>query len=296
MNYLTPAVVVILLAGFFPGKVAFVADQGEFELLQGLVGNPVTFGVLVAMALCFLLWQSYRYRTNPQVKWIWLGLIVLALVFLAKSHTRSAMVITGMLALGFCLSLQLRKTTFILVLVMGALLIAAVASEPVFDKQYQYYYNTYILKGASGEQGVLFSRQKVWETSYASAQQGGWFGAGYGVTIGDTTFQGGLTALGYGREKANAQFAIVEETGLVGLGLYSLLLVLLFIRLILAHMREKERDTKVLLGKSAYFWGLAGIAMAVAQNSVDASNSLPKSRIAPALYAARFSPPGRAKA
>ena len=39
----------------------------------------------------------------------------------------------------------------------------------------------------------------------------------FGNSIGGGSFAGGLTAVGYGREKGNTQLAIVEETGLVGL-------------------------------------------------------------------------------
>src|SRR5262249_43946651 len=155
----------------------------------------------------------------------------------------------------------------------------------------------YIFKRSGEESGILFSRRSVWQKSYENAEEGGLFGAGYGVTVGDTAFEGGLTAFGYGREKGNAQLAIVEETGLVGLGFYLILLLTLFTRLVGAHMREKNSDIKVALGivtgalagftmmsvfeawwvapgspESAYFWSLAGVALCLAQNPVRAPN------------------------
>jgi len=102
-----------------------------------------------------------------------------------------------------------------------------------------------------------------------------------------------LSALSYGREKGNSQLAIVEETGLVGLGLYGILLITLFTPLISAHLREKSRDGKVILGlitgalagltlesvfeawwvapgsaESAYFWSLAGVGLGIARSSL----------------------------
>ena len=218
-----------------------------------------------------------------------------------------------MLGIGFCLSLKLRRTSFILVLIMGALLIAAAAGTAILETTY----NDYVLKGSAAESGILFSRQKVWEKSYENAQEGGWCGAGYGVTVGETRFVAGFTAVGYGREKGNTQLAIVEETGVVGLGLYLILLLTLFTPLVSAHIREKTSDIKVALGiitgclagltmmsvfeawwvgpgsvKSVYFWGLAGVGIGLAENSARASNSLSPSRIAQgqALYPARFPP------
>src|SRR5208283_3167499 len=91
----------------------------------------------------------------------------------------------------------------------------------------------YIRKAPAGSEAAIFSsRQELWEESYEQAVKGGFVGGGYGVTIGDTDFAGGLTAVGYGREKGNSQLAIMEETGMVGLGLYVIFLVVLFHRAI----------------------------------------------------------------
>ena len=92
--------------------------------------------------------------------------------------------------------------------------------------------------------------------------------------------------------------AIVEETGLVGLGLYGFLLITLFTPLISAHLRERSRDGKVILGlitgavaglilesffeawwvapgcaESAYFWSLAGVGLGIARSSLYSSKA-----------------------
>jgi hypothetical protein len=95
---------------------------------------------------------------------------------------------------------------------------------------------------------ILFSRRSLWEVSYEQARKGGWFGGGYGVTIGETGFDFGLTAFGYGREKGNTQLAIMEELGLIGLWLYGLLLASLFGHLARTFKRFQTRDDKVAFG------------------------------------------------
>src|SRR5262249_16715616 len=160
-------------------------------------GNPNMLGSLMVMGMPFLLWNAYLCRTKPQMKWIWIALCVIAVGLLLRTYSRSAILSAGMLGIGFCLSLKLGRTSFILVLIAGALLIAAAASPEILDKSYK----EHILKGSSEENGILFSRQEVWQKSYENAEEGGWLGAGYGVTVGDTAFEGGLTAVGYGREK-----------------------------------------------------------------------------------------------
>jgi O-antigen ligase len=213
--------------------------------------------------------------------------LTLAAILLARTYSRAAILSAGMLGIGFCLSLKLGKTGFVLVLMAAALLFVGAISSAVLDTTYR----DYILKGSNQEQGIFFSRGEVWRISYENAQQGGWFGAGYGITVGETNFQGGATAVGYGREKGNTQLAIVEETGIVGLVLYFILLLALFMPLLRAHLREKNPDIKVVLGivtgalagltvmsvfeawwvapgsaESAYFWSLAGIGLGLTQS------------------------------
>ncbi len=319
MNYLAPVTVVALFAGL-GGRADFGAttQQHGMELYEGLTDNPNMLGSLIVMALPLLLWSAYKFRARPQARWIWIALVVITAGLLARTYSRSSILSAAMIGIGFCLSLKLRKTGFVLVLIAAALLAAAAVSTAILDTAYQ----DYVLKGGSEEQGVLFSRQEVWQQSYENAEAGGWYGAGYGVTVGETAFQGGVTAVGYGREKGNSQLGIVEETGLVGLGLYSIVLLTLFTRLVSAHRREKNSDMKVALGivtgslaglivmsvfeawwvapgsaESAYFWSLAGVGLGLAQSSAYASKTLSPSRIAQGqdLYPARLPPQGRVK-
>ena len=285
---LTPVAATALFAGIM-GRVGGGAPtkQQSIELYQGLTNNPNMLGSLIVMALPVLLWAAYNHRTKPQIRWLWFALLTLAAILLARTYSRAAILSAGMLGIGFCLSLKLSKTGFVLVLIAAALLFVGAISSAVLDTTYK----DYILKGSTQEQGIFFSRGQVWQLSYENAQQGGWFGAGYGVTVGETDFQGGATAVGYGREKGNTQLAIVEETGIVGVGLYFILLFALFVPLVRAHLREKNPDIKVVLGivigalagstvmsvfeawwvapgsaESAYFWSLAGVGLGLTRS------------------------------
>ena len=285
LTYLTP---VTIIAFFCASMGKTVIGGTGLELYEGLTSNPNMLGSLICMALPLSLWCAYKYWEMPKLKWISLALLAVAIVFLVRTYARSSMMSAAALGLGFCLSFKLRRTTFVLVLIGAALLFATVVDTAIVDTTYR----ELVLKGGTNKNGLLFSRQEVWDQSYENAEAGGWFGAGYGVTIGDIAFEGGLTAVGYGREKGNAQLAIVEETGLVGLGLYAILLTTLFKQLISSHRREKNRDLKVMLGiitgalagltvmsvfeawwvapgspESAFFWSLAGVGLGLAQVS-----------------------------
>jgi O-antigen ligase len=289
MNYLIPVTAMGILAGVSGGASSEVFGQGRVALYQGaLTSNPNMLGSLAAMSIPLLLWNAYRHRTK--LKMIWIALLVIDIAVLMRTHARSSILCAGVIGIGLCLSLKLRKTGFVLVLMAAALLLVVASTDSAFlDSTY----SDYVLKGATQKNGAVFSRQQVWAQSYENAEQGGWFGVGYGATVGDTEFEGGLSSLGYGREKGNSQLAIVEETGLVGLGLYAILLITLFTRLISAHLRERSRDNKVILGlvtgalagltlqsvfeawwvapgsaESVYFWSLAGVGLGIARSSL----------------------------
>jgi hypothetical protein len=291
LNFLAPITVIGLFAAV-SGRVS-PGGPGAVSLVEGLTDNPNMLGSLLAMTLPLLLWSAYKYRAQPQARWIFFLLVAAAIVLLARTHSRSAILDAGMLAFVFCLSLALPRSIFILLLIASSLFVALAAGTAVLDITYE----DYVLKGGSRQEDILFSREGVWQQSYENAKEGGWYGVGYGATAGDTNFQGGLTAVGYGREKGNAQLAIVEETGLVGLGLYGILLLGLFSPLIGAHRREKNPDMKVALGiiigalagltamsvfeawwvapgsaESAFFWSLAGVGLALVQKSRQAAN------------------------
>ena len=144
-----------------------------------------------------------------------------------------------------------------------------------------------IYKHATRTQGVFYTRQDVWNVTYEKAKEGGWFGGGYGISIGDKSkFQFGLTAEKYGREKGNAQLAIIEETGIIGFVLYAASLFFLFARLINAVRRWPSGPEKVVIAittstvigmivgscfeawwvapgapESVYFWVITGVAL-----------------------------------
>jgi O-antigen ligase len=287
-------------------------------LYQGLTDNANMLGSLIAMALPLLLWSAYKYRATPQIRWVWFVLLAVAVGMLSRTYSRASILSAAMLAFGFFLSLKLGRTSFVLVLISASLLFVALLSTTLVDRTYQ----SYVLKGFDSENGVLYSRQPVWEKSLEAAVLGGWFGLGYGTAAGHTSFEGGLTAARYGREKGNAQLAVVEETGLVGLAFYIVLLIALFVPLIAAHRREKNTDAKVMFGiiigalagvtalsvfeawwvapgspESAYFWSLAGVGLGLAQASGSRSKwarSIPIAREQP-VYFASIPPHGSAK-
>ena len=289
LRYLGPLTAVTLLAGLLGQATGQGSDyMGDIAIYRGMTGNSNMFGSLLAMCSPFLAWQTYCIWSNKRKRNVWLLLSGVCLYYLLATTSRGAILVVLYTVLGLFLTLgQSRK--ILLLVSIGALIGSIFIFAPA---QVEEISNRFIYKGQANEQGITYSRDEVWRESYELAVKGGWTGGGYGVTIGDSQFRGGLSAVGYGREKGNSQFAIAEETGLIGLTLYLISLVFLFAHLGRVVVRLPRGAHKTLLGivtgtlvgmifqsmfeawwvapaspESAYFWVLAGVALALADSA-----------------------------
>jgi O-antigen ligase len=165
-------------------------------------------------------------------------------VILYLTTSRAAYLAFVCILAGFLLALGLRRYLALAVVaafITGSLaLMAPALTESIVNRN--------IYKYASEEQGVFFTREQGLEETYNAAVEGGWIGVGYGVSVNDTNFVVGVTAVGYGREKGNAQLAIIEETGVVGLILYVILIFTVFSELVGALRACRIKEHKVLMG------------------------------------------------
>lgn len=285
LAYLLPLTIVALAAGVLGRfSTTAVVDLSEgVTIYQGAVGGANMFGFMLAMCSPFLIWRLHSDWQDPRKRLIWMALLSAAIFYLLAAKSRSAFLAVLCAAAGLFLGSSTRRklTVFMVaaVTIYGLWLLAPWAVDQI-EREYIYKHGA--------EEELLYSRQEVWEESYQQAAQGGLLGGGYGVTIGDDSFAGGITAVGYGREKANSQLAIVEETGVIGLLLYFLVLASLF-RTLLRGLRQQRRDTRLQLSlisgmlvgmigasifeawwvapsspESVYFWALAGVALGLA--------------------------------
>lgn len=283
---LLPLTLLAIFAGFFgystPGASTDVGVG--VTLYRGLTGNANMLGMLASMGLPYAVWRFYssgRPGAPRRTYFVSVGLLIALVLIELYSISRASFLVMGCILILYLLAQQKgRQAMYVLAIIMVAIVAILAAPDSIHDNFWRLVYKGNL----NGD--ILFSRQSLWDVSYDQALKGGWFGGGYGVTIGETGFGGGLTAFGYGREKGNTQFAIMEELGLIGLGLYGLLLASLFVHLARTFKRIQTRDDKVALGivtgailgmimnsvfeawwvapgspESPYFWGLVGIAL-----------------------------------
>jgi len=287
LDYLVPLTVAALAAGIFGRYAARPVDiSGDTVMYQGLVYGSNMFGSMLAMCSPYLIWKTWSHWSRPRLRWVWLLVLLISLYYLFAASSRGAILIVLCTATGLFLCLSLSRRLLIMIATFVVFVLAFLFTPGRLERLQQ----QYIYKQASAEQGILYTRAEVWQVSYAQAQKGGWVGGGFGVTIGGSkSFRGGLTSIGYGREKGNSQLAIVEETGIIGFLLYLVSLALLFTKLVgrlLVLPRSPQKSllaivTGCLCGmlvgsvfeawwvapgspESMFFWVLTGIGLGLA--------------------------------
>ncbi len=125
----------------------------------------------------------------------------------------------------------------------------ALSGSTLFER----FYSTFVQKNRDQ---ISSSRGEQMSDSWEAAKEGGMFGAGFGVSIGVTRYwEEGSTFSTASREKGNSTFAIMEETGVVGLFLYCSVLVMLFVLLRRACNTSDPEQRFIALLAMGYFVG-----------------------------------------
>lgn len=279
-DYLSIISIFILLAGIL-GKQSLMPNQNY----RGLVtGGSNMFGFMMAVILPFFLWNAYKQWKNKKMLAIWCVLIIASYHYVFLSMSRSSIFLALAILIGLLANLKLEKKIILLLSFLPVTFCLILINPDFLENSALDAVKTYIYKGS--DKGIFTSRSVPWQNSYEGAVEGGLSGLGFGVSWGnsDFTFDNGLTSGIYAREKGNSQLAIVEETGIIGLVLYSLIIIYLFITLARIYLKVNNHDQKILLGiitglfigliftsifeawwdspgvqESIYFWILIGI-------------------------------------
>jgi len=250
-HWLFLVLVVVWLSGFLGGASEGSLDSfGSFNLYQGLTDNANAFGFTVAIISPLIFLKLYQHKANRWPFLAWFVILLVNIHFLFLSFSRSSIAIFLCIASFFVLSLPLSKKilmAFSLFFGISLMLLMLPAS----------YLKTEVTAHIVKFNGdiidpnaplVFQSRSLVWKKSIEQAKKGGIVGGGFAVTIGDKNFSiNNLSGVGYGREKGNSQFEIMEETGIIGLILYGLILISFFVHVIPYYRRITGHD-KVAMG------------------------------------------------
>jgi O-antigen ligase len=270
-------------AFFAPGGKASVVTGTGITIYQGLAGNPNYLGILVAIGMAVPLYLAtvYRDRQNQTMQIFWWAVVAIFGYLLWRTGSRSS-IICALTMIAIYAAVMNRGRRAALVFAAVVAIVAVSVAAPEIE---QGVYQRVVVKSARGND-AFFSRRLTWQESERGAAQGGLTGLGYGVSAGYTKFDFSLTSNNYGREKGNAQLAIWEETGIIGLSLYAVFLITLFAELIVgfanAKSVESRAESAILIGviaglvfqsvfeawwtspgsiESSIFWSTVGVAI-----------------------------------
>ena len=241
----------ILLVGLVSGLLGSSVDQTEsLNLYQGMTSNANTFGYFFAIAAPFIFWNLCKIKKTKLIVIFWVIILILDIHFLMATYARSCIVIFVCVLSFFIMSFPVSKKILI---ASGIFFFIAIITVMIPGNYLEAEIAQHINKGELGSNQlslnrILSSRDKIWQKSYQHALKGGVFGGGFAVTIGDTHFfTSEISGAGYGREKGNSQFAIMEETGIIGLLFYFALLICFFSYTLPYYFRFKG-EKKIIMG------------------------------------------------
>ncbi len=246
-DYLLPVVVVTFFALILGlGKESsFLSHGRDFALYQGVTSNPNMLGALIGMSLPFCIWHTYKNWKRGRRKMFWIVICSGLLICLNVTLSRSAMLMAFTIVGGFLFAFRARRIVEVIYLI-ALLVISFYAVMPEIGAKVK---TSVLYKFSREDQGVLFSRQWIWRESWEQAKLGGLIGGGYGVTIGMSEWDRiNFSSASYGREKGNSQLAIIEEIGVIGVVLYSSLIILLLKYVYTAFKRTSAGSDRVALG------------------------------------------------
>jgi len=244
MNCFYPLLALVVIAGVFGiGQESTTIRVGTTAMYQGLVGHPNMFGSMCALCTPLLAWKLYCKRGQREWSY-WLALTGIVLTMLYLSSSRAAVLIALFAMGGFFVVLPGRGKWNM----FGVGVVAILVSTTLFGNL-SGNLRGFIYKWEEAEDERLFlTRENPWRESKEAAIEGGWTGLGYGVTWGQAGFEGTWHAIGYSREKGSTLYALREETGYVGMGIYCGLMSSLLVSLGAGIKRRLNNDIRVFSG------------------------------------------------
>ena len=245
-RWLIPAALLVALSGR--------AGQGLLEQGQnyysGLAGNSNFLGWMMSVIFVPLFWSfMHRRGKSTSLKGImYTAALLLSLYYLLITQSRGAMLTTAFTAACYFFSTSSGRRSKILA-TLSLVLMVCFLTIPNFG---EFVYQKFIIKGSGTDISGSWelSRASIFEATWAGAEGGGFFGGGYGISIGSdpSEYSGGFTSVGYGREKGNAILAVIEETGLIGLLILLSMFIHFFTKAHSAYKKSLEKSHKIQLG------------------------------------------------
>lgn len=205
--------------------------QGNF---QGSVGNANMLAATLLFTCPWILVQLYRRWTEWRLRYVLIAVSVVALALMVLSRSRTMMASTVLTLTVVFAYLRPGRKVISAYLLGVAVLLTFTFKPDLFGELKQ----TYVLKN---RENLLESRGEQFRDSYDAAKEAGFWGGGFGVSVGMSRFWDTSTTFSdYSREKGNSFLAIWEETGIPGVALYLALSMIVIMSIVRFGRGEKD--------------------------------------------------------
>ncbi len=180
-------------------------------LFQGPFFNPNELGAALALTLPALLWlrDEHLHKASPLLfgsKVLTMAVLLnILLVYLSRS--RASLVVVALVLFLHAVFRASKLAWLIAYGMLVLLLVAPVAASQVSDQA--------VYKGRD-PRSAFTTRSEEFGATLRAAESNPIGGYGFGTSADHMVWDGSLSAVAVGREKANAYLGIIEEVGLVG--------------------------------------------------------------------------------
>ncbi len=228
------------LAGLLLGceLLVYFTAGAYFVFRSEVFDNPNSLGAVMGVVVTPVLLWGTMVSEQPVVRQRRTFALVLALVLVLSSYARAGIAAAAISSLLLCTGLRRYR---LLVQGLGVALLAGmlvITIQPIHhedfdpDQDSNSLASVFLYKGHR-QAGVLASRQSAWDRTSDVIREHPWFGSGFGTSVTRAVVmdQGWVmeSAGSATREHGNSYLAITEWVGLLGVGPFFVLIVLIIL-------------------------------------------------------------------
>ena len=244
-GFLMPLNILLLMVSVFSlmTKIPYDYWAGYGFGLKSFWGHQNTLGSLIIFTIPGIFFLPLKNRRIRII--VTLILSFLMFIYLILTHSRTSLVVLLLSVLLFILLSRRFKVFGIVILIF-----TSVATFYFVNKDFQKILNNYLFKT---EISFLDRKKPIISATYEAAGHGGWIGLGYGVS--DSTVEKNLQynihyhfeGTRLVREKGVSIYALIEETGWIGLFLFLLFVGYLFYLSIFTYWKSKDWTSALMI-------------------------------------------------
>jgi O-antigen ligase len=199
--------------------LVYVTAMSYFIFHAEIFGNPNSLGAVMGVAVAPILLWGILVSERPSTHWRRIFAFALALLLLFSSYARAGIAGAVVSCILLCVALRRYRLLFKGTAIALGLAAFVAAVVPFHQQPADSLTSVFVYKGRR-EDGILASRQPIWDETVSTIQQHPWLGSGFGTspTSNEVVRQSGSfeSLREATREHGNSYLAITEWVGLLG--------------------------------------------------------------------------------